>query len=73
MVSIVKRPNSSLSEDEVHEFAVQTMTRFQVPRYVEFVEQLPRSPTSKLLVYILQEVFARGERVASFKDFERQR
>lgn len=73
MVSIVKRPDSSLKEDDVHLFAQTTMSRFHVPRYIEFVEALPRSPTSKLEVYKLQEVWARGDRTLSVKDFERRK
>ena len=71
-MSIVKRRSSALTEDDVHAFAVETMPRFQVPRYIEFVDSLPRTPTGKLELIKLKEAWERGERAAA-KDFDDRR
>jgi len=71
-VSVVKRPGTGLTEDEVYEFAVKTMPKFHVPRFIEFVSSLPRTPTGKLEVFKLQDAWARGERKAA-KEFDLRR
>lgn len=68
-VSVVKQPDSRISEHDVYDFAVKTMAKFQIPRYVEFVQGLPRTPTGKLEIVKLQDAWARGERGTTM-DFE---
>ena len=68
-VSIVKSRGSSLTERDVYNFAVSTMSRFQIPRYVEFVDELPRTPTGKLEIFKLQETWSNGHR-STTADFE---
>ncbi|KAH8119300.1 acetyl-CoA synthetase-like protein [Phellopilus nigrolimitatus] len=70
VTSIIRRPESRITENDVHDFAVKTMAKFQVPRYIGFLESLPRTPTGKLEVFKLQNSWARGERDA-IKDFEK--
>ena len=68
-VSLVKRFGSTLTEKDVHQFAIETMPRFHVPRYIEFVESLPRTPTGKLEVFKLQDDWIKGKR-GNTKEFE---
>lgn len=54
-VSIVVKAEAALTEKEVWEFCYATMARFQVPRYIEFVTDLPKTPTGKVEKFRLQE------------------
>ena len=54
MVSVVRRPGASLREEQLVEWCSDRMARHMIPRYVEFVESLPRTPTAKVEKYRLQ-------------------
>ncbi|KAF7556243.1 hypothetical protein G7046_g6348 [Stylonectria norvegica] len=47
-VAVQMRPGSTTDEKELWEWAVQRMARFQVPSFIEFVEELKRTPTGKI-------------------------
>jgi fatty-acyl-CoA synthase len=55
---IVCRPGQELSEDEVCAFVKQNLARFKVPRDVIFIDELPRTPTGKVLKRQLRELHA---------------
>ena len=42
-VLVVRKPESSLSERELVEYLIPKMPRFMVPRYIEFVDGLPKT------------------------------
>ena len=46
---VVLRDGQSLSEDEVKAHVKSELARHKVPREVEFVDELPRNATGKLL------------------------
>ncbi|MBY4128147.1 AMP-binding protein [Rhodococcus fascians] len=54
-VSVIVKDGSDLSERELWDFCYATMTRFQVPRYIELVRELPKTPTGKVEKFRLQE------------------
>jgi len=45
---IVLRPGAALTEDAVREHCAERLARFKVPRAVQFVDELPYSPTGKV-------------------------
>ena len=51
----VLKAGHSLSVDDVRGFVKQNLARFKVPREVIFIEQLPRTPTGKVLKRELRE------------------
>ncbi|HEY1592106.1 MAG TPA: AMP-binding protein [Solirubrobacteraceae bacterium] len=55
---IVLRPGQSLSDDELREFVKRNLARYKVPRDITFVEELPRTPTGKVLKRKLREQHA---------------
>jgi fatty-acyl-CoA synthase len=55
---VVLRPGHPLTEDEVREFVKRNLARFKVPRDVSFLDQLPRTPTGKVLKRKLRELHA---------------
>jgi fatty-acyl-CoA synthase len=46
---VVLRPGATLDADEVVEFCRARLARFKVPRYVDVVPVLPRTPSGKVL------------------------
>jgi carnitine-CoA ligase len=45
---IVTRAQSTLTPTEVVDHARSTLARFQIPRFIEFVAELPKTPTGKI-------------------------
>ena len=54
MVYVVLNPGATMSHAEVVRFANEHMSYFMVPRFVEFVAALPKTPTEKLEKYKLK-------------------
>jgi fatty-acyl-CoA synthase len=53
---VVPKPGESVSEDEVREFVRENLARYKVPRDVNFLDELPRNPTGKVLKRRLREL-----------------
>lgn len=54
MVYVVTKPGEALSHADVVHFAAEHMSYFMVPRFVEFIEQLPKTASEKLEKYKLK-------------------
>jgi crotonobetaine/carnitine-CoA ligase len=54
-VVVVSRPGSDLTPEAVLAHAERTLARFQVPRFIEFAEKLPKTPTGKIAKHLLRE------------------
>jgi len=57
---IVKAPGAEVTEDEVIAFARTQIAGYKCPKSVEFVEELPRNPSGKLLKKELREPYWKG-------------
>jgi carnitine-CoA ligase len=55
MVYVVLKPGQALTEQEVVTFGAERMTYFMVPRFVAFLDQLPKTATEKIEKYKLQQ------------------
>jgi len=55
-VVVVLRPGASLEPEDLIELAKERLPNFAVPRYVEFVTSLPKTPTNKVKKHELREV-----------------
>jgi carnitine-CoA ligase len=53
-LSVVLRPGTTLEPEELVTFCSDRLPRSMVPRYVEFVDALPRTPTDKVAKYRLR-------------------
>lgn len=51
----VVRKDPSLTEDELHEFCEQNLTKYKIPRHIEFRDTLPKSNVGKILRRALKE------------------
>ncbi len=52
---VVLRPGQSVSHDELWAFCEQRMPAFWVPRYIEFIGSMPRTPNQKIMKYELRK------------------
>lgn len=48
LLAVVRAPGSSLREAELLRFLVPRLAYYMVPRYIAFVDELPKSPTLKV-------------------------
>jgi len=55
MVSVVRRDGATLTEAELVQHCNDNMAYFMVPRYVEFMPQLPKTMTEKIEKYKLKQ------------------
>ncbi len=55
MVCVVLKPGQSLTSLEFIQFCEPRMAYFMVPRYVRFLEALPKTPTARIEKYRLRE------------------
>jgi carnitine-CoA ligase len=55
MVYVVAKPSQTLTEREVIAFGTEHMNYFMVPRFVSFIDQLPKTATEKIEKYKLQQ------------------
>jgi crotonobetaine/carnitine-CoA ligase len=59
-LAVVLRPGVSLDPEELVEFCTERLPKFMVPRYVEFLDALPRTPTDKVAKYRLRAAGDQG-------------
>ena len=52
---IVRESNADISENDLLQFASQNMENFMVPKSVQFIEQLPKTPNGKIDKLTLRE------------------
>ena len=52
---VVPRDGEQLSADDVKAYVKKHLARYKVPREVEFIDELPRNPTGKVLKRVLAE------------------
>ncbi|MGZ4202686.1 MAG: acyl-CoA synthetase [Thermoleophilaceae bacterium] len=53
---VVTRSGESVSEDEIKDYVKANLARYKVPREVEFLDELPRNATGKVLKRELKEL-----------------
>jgi crotonobetaine/carnitine-CoA ligase len=54
MAYLVPRPGAEISYPEVIEFCAENMAYYMVPRYLETIERLPKTPSEKIEKYKLK-------------------
>jgi crotonobetaine/carnitine-CoA ligase len=54
-VCIVRQPDAEVTAEEIARFVNDNAPYFFVPRYVEFVDDLPRTPTGRVQKFKLRE------------------
>jgi crotonobetaine/carnitine-CoA ligase len=54
MVAIVLQPNATLDYAEIHDYCAGKMAKHAVPRYIEIVDELPKTGTHRIQYQILK-------------------
>lgn len=54
-ICVVLKPGETLAPEELIAFAAERMPYFAVPRFVEFMDALPKTPTERVQKYLLKE------------------
>jgi crotonobetaine/carnitine-CoA ligase len=54
-ICVVLKPGETLTPEELIEYANERMPYFAVPRFVEFMESLPKTPTERVQKYLLKQ------------------
>jgi fatty-acyl-CoA synthase len=60
--SVVLKDGVKITAEEVVAFLQGKIGKFKIPRYIEFVDDLPRTPTGKIMRYILAKRFRTTEK-----------
>jgi crotonobetaine/carnitine-CoA ligase len=55
MAAVVLRPAQTASEEAIIRFLEPRMARFMVPRFIDVVAELPKTPTGKVRKHLLRE------------------
>jgi acyl-CoA synthetase (AMP-forming)/AMP-acid ligase II len=53
---VVLKPGATLTEEEILQHCRQKLAKFKVPKAIEFIDQLPRNPSGKVLKRRLREL-----------------
>jgi crotonobetaine/carnitine-CoA ligase len=59
-VCVVLRPDADLDHEALLEFLAGTMPYFAVPRYIEFLHELPKTPSQKVEKFRLRQIGVGG-------------
>jgi crotonobetaine/carnitine-CoA ligase len=62
LVFVVLRDDRQVTPDEIVAWCKERLAKFKIPRYVEFVDALPKTPTSKIEKHRLRELPASPDR-----------
>ena len=54
---VVLKPNERLTEEELIGWCQDKIGRFKIPKKVVFTDQIPRTPTGKILKRVLRDQF----------------
>ena len=54
-IDLILKPDASATYQDIAQFINDSAPYYFVPRYMEFVEELPYTPTNKVQKYVLRE------------------
>ena len=52
---IVLKPGETMTEEEVLRFLLGKVGKYKIPKYVKFVEELPKTASGKVQKFLLKE------------------
>ncbi len=70
---VVLNEGQNASEDDLKNHVKSNLARYKVPREIEFIDELPRNPTGKVLKRKLEESDSEGDERDSQKDSGEER
>jgi fatty-acyl-CoA synthase len=54
---VVSKEGAELTDEQVIEFCKEKLSKFKVPKYVQFTTELPKNPSGKILKRTLREMY----------------
>jgi acyl-CoA synthetase (AMP-forming)/AMP-acid ligase II len=57
MAYVVLKPDTTVTEEEIIQTARDNLASYQKPRAIEFIDELPKAPTGKILKRVLRDPF----------------
>lgn len=54
-VAVVLHDGAALTASDLHAYLAERMPKFMVPRFIEFLDELPKTPTQKIRKVVLRE------------------
>ena len=57
---LVRVPGSTLTAEALHAWCQEHMPRFMVPRFIEFLDAMPKTPSQKVEKYLLRQAGRNG-------------
>lgn len=58
---VVLKPGETATEEEIIEYCIERMARYRRPRSIDFLDDLPRNPSGKILKRIIRQQYWKGE------------
>jgi acyl-CoA synthetase (AMP-forming)/AMP-acid ligase II len=58
---VVLKPGETATEEEIVEYCLERMARYKRPRSIDFVDDLPRNPSGKILKRIIRQDYWEDE------------
>ena len=55
MVAVVLKPEESMTPEELLDFCADKLADFMIPRFIDFVEKLPKSEVHRIMKRFLKE------------------
>ncbi|MRG84879.1 ATP-dependent acyl-CoA ligase [Salinibacillus xinjiangensis] len=55
-VFVIPKPGEAISAQDVYNYCKKHMSEFMLPRYIEFIQELPKTPTEKIQKFKLKEM-----------------
>ena len=55
MVAVVLQPNQTMEAEELLDYLQDKLAYFQIPRFIDFVEELPKSKVHRIMKRFLKE------------------
>ncbi len=55
LVAVVPKPGETIDEKELIEYLIPLMPHYMVPRFVRVLDQLPKTPTNKLMKFAIRD------------------
>lgn len=55
LLAVVRKEREAIAASDIVEFLVPRMAHYMVPRYIRFMDVLPRTPTNKVQKYVIRD------------------
>ncbi|GAV22709.1 chain-fatty-acid-CoA ligase [Carboxydothermus pertinax] len=65
-VTVVLKPEATLTEEKIIEYAAKRLAKYKQPKVIFFADTIPRNPSGKILKKVLKENYKLWPRAGLF-------